>query len=106
MEQQFVVGPLKLLSVYSDKRYRRHALTQYFQDRSQQYGHNILSTSQKMSFVRSWQATTEKPKIDLNIVLPYLNIQDNNRYIIYIQFSIQYQDCGTNNVKNIVLSWK
>ena len=45
-------------------------------------------------------------KINLDIVLSYLNIQDNNRYNIYMQFSIQYQDCGVKNVKNIVLSWK
>ena len=43
-------------------------------------------------------------KINLDIVLPCLNIQDNNRYNIYIQFSIQYQDCGVKNVKNLVLS--
>ena len=65
-------------------------------------------------------------KINLDIVLAYLIIQDNNRYNIYIQFSIQYlytifdtifiynfryniyipfsiqyQDCS---IKNIVLS--
>ena len=40
-------------------------------------------------------------KINLDIVLSRLNIQDNNRYNIYIRFSIQYQDCG---VKNLVLS--
>ena len=42
-------------------------------------------------------------KINLDIVLSYLNIQDNNRYNIYIQFAIQYQDCGDKNVKNLVL---
>ena len=39
-------------------------------------------------------------KINIDIVLYCLDIQDNNRYNIYIQFSIQYQDCG---VKNLVL---
>ena len=29
-------------------------------------------------------------EINLDIVLSYLNIQDNNQYNIYIQFSIQY----------------
>ena len=43
-------------------------------------------------------------KINLDIVLFCLNIQDNNRYNIYIQFSIQYQDCGVKNGKNLVLS--
>ena len=43
-------------------------------------------------------------KINLDIVLSCHNIQDNNRYNIYIQFSIQYQDCGNKNVKNLVLS--
>ena len=42
-----------------------------------------------------------KSKIDLDIILSCLNIQDNNRYNIYVQFSIQYQYCG---VKNLVLS--
>ena len=37
-------------------------------------------------------------KINLDIVLSCLNIQDNNRYNIYIQFSIQYQDYGVKNV--------
>ena len=32
-------------------------------------------------------------KINLDIVLYCHNIQDNNRYNIYIQFLIQYQDC-------------
>ena len=45
-------------------------------------------------------------KINLDLVLSCLNIQDNNQYNIYIQFSIQYQVCGVKNVKNIVLSWK
>ena len=36
----------------------------------------------------------------LILILYCLNIRDNNRYNIYIQFSIQYQDCG---VKNFVL---
>ena len=43
-------------------------------------------------------------KINLDIVLSCLNIRDNNRCDIYIQFSIQYQDCGVKNVKNLVLS--
>ena len=47
---------------------------------------------------------TRYSKINLDIVLPCLNIQDNNRYNIYIQFSIQYQDCGDENVKNLVMS--
>ena len=38
--------------------------------------------------------------INLDIVLSCLNIQNNNRYNIYISFSIKYQDCG---VKNLVL---
>ena len=42
-------------------------------------------------------------KINLDIVLYCLNIQDNNRYNIQIQFSIHYQDCGIKNVKNLVL---
>ena len=42
-----------------------------------------------------------KTKINLDIVLSCLNFQNNNRYNIYIQFSIQYQDCV---VKNLVLS--
>ena len=42
-------------------------------------------------------------KINIDIVLSYPNIQGNNQYNIYIQFSIQYQDCG---VKNFVLSCK
>ena len=45
-------------------------------------------------------------KINLDIVLSCLNVQDNNRYNIYIQFSIQYQDCGDKNVKNLVLFYK
>ena len=45
-------------------------------------------------------------KINLDIVLSCLNIRDNNRYNIYIQFSIQYEDSGVKNVKNLVLSWK
>ena len=36
----------------------------------------------------------------LILILYCLNIHDNNRYDISIQFSIQYQDCG---VKNLVL---
>ena len=43
-------------------------------------------------------------KINLAIVLSCLNIPDNNRYNINIQFSIQYQDCGVKNVKNLVFS--
>ena len=43
-------------------------------------------------------------KINFDIVLSCLNIQANNRYNIYIQFSIQYQDCDVKNVKNLVLS--
>ena len=43
-------------------------------------------------------------KINLDLVLSCLNIQDNDRYNIYIQFSIQYQDCGVKNVKSLVLS--
>ena len=42
-------------------------------------------------------------KIILDIVLFCLNIQDNNGNI-YIQFSIQYQDYGIKNLKNLVLS--
>ena len=59
--------------------------------------------------ITSWLVLFEKiraaqhSKINLDIVLYCLNIQDNNRYTIYIQFSIQYQDCG---VKNLVLFWK
>ena len=41
-------------------------------------------------------------KINLDIVLSWLDIRDNNRYNIYIQFSIQYQDGGVKNVKNLV----
>ena len=37
-------------------------------------------------------------KINLDIVLPCFNIQDNNRYNIYIKFSLQYQDRGVENV--------
>ena len=33
-------------------------------------------------------------KINPDIVLSCLNIQDNDRYNIYIQFLIQYQDCA------------
>ena len=43
-------------------------------------------------------------KINLDIVLSYLNIQDNNLYNISIQLSIQYQDCGDKNVNNLVLT--
>ena len=43
-------------------------------------------------------------KINLGIILSCPNIQGNNRYNIYILFSIQYQDCGVKNVKNLVLS--
>ena len=43
-------------------------------------------------------------KINLDLVLSCLNIQNNNRYNIYIQFSVQYQDCGDKNVNNLVLS--
>ena len=43
-------------------------------------------------------------KINLDIILPCLNIQDNTRCNINIQFSIQYQDCGAKNVKNLALS--
>ena len=43
-------------------------------------------------------------KINLDNVLSFLNIQDNNRCNIYTQFSIQYQDCGVKNVKNLVFS--
>ena len=43
-------------------------------------------------------------KIYLDIVLSCLNIQNDNRYNIYIQFSIQYQDFGVKNVKNLFLS--
>ena len=43
-------------------------------------------------------------KINLDIVLPCPNIQDNKRYNIYMQLSIQYQDCGVKNVNNLVLS--
>ena len=42
-------------------------------------------------------------KINFDIVLSCLNIQDNNRYNIYTQFSIKYQDFGVKNVKNLVL---
>ena len=45
-------------------------------------------------------------KINIDIVFFCLNIDDNNRYNIYIQFSIQYQDCRLKNVKNLVLSEK
>ena len=40
----------------------------------------------------------------LILIFYCLNIRDNNRYNFYIQFSIQYQDCGVKNVKNLVLS--
>ena len=40
----------------------------------------------------------------LILILHCFIIQDNNRYNIYIQFSIQYQDCGVKNVKNLALS--
>ena len=43
-------------------------------------------------------------KINFDIVLFCLNNQDNNRYDIYIQFSIQYQYCGVKNIKNLALS--
>ena len=43
-------------------------------------------------------------KINLDIVLSGFDIQDNNRYNISIQFSIQYQNCGDKNVKNLALS--
>ena len=42
-------------------------------------------------------------KINLDIVLSRPNIQENNRYNIYIQLSIQYQDCSEKNVNNLVL---
>ena len=38
------------------------------------------------------------------LILYCLNIQDNKRSNIYIQFSIQYQDSGVKNVKNLALS--
>ena len=44
--------------------------------------------------------------INLDIVLSCPNIQDNNRYNNFIQFSIQHQDYGDKNAKNLVLSWK
>ena len=53
-----------------------------------------------MYFMAAWYS-----KIDLDIILTCLNIQDNNGYNIYIQFSIQYQACDVKNVKH-VLSWK
>ena len=43
-------------------------------------------------------------KINLDLVLSCINIQDNSRYNIYIQLSIKYEDCDVKNVKNIVLS--
>ena len=43
-------------------------------------------------------------KINLDIVLSCLNIRDNSQYNIYILFSIQYQDYGVKNVRNLVLS--
>ena len=43
-------------------------------------------------------------KINLDIVLSCLNMQDNNRYNMSIQFSIQYQDCSDKNINNLVLS--
>ena len=48
--------------------------------------------------------TARYSKIKLYIVLSCLNIQDNNRYNIYIQLLIQYQDCDVKNVKNLALS--
>ena len=49
---------------------------------------------------------TRYSKINLDIIVYCLNLQDNNRYNISIQFSIQYQVCGDKNVKNLVLSYK
>ena len=47
--------------------------------------------------------TARYSKINLDIVLSCRKIQDNNRYNIYIQFSIQYEDCDVKNVKNLVM---
>ena len=55
-------------------------------------------------YYNSLEFFIRQSKINLDIVLPCLNIQDNNRYNIFIQFSIPYEDCGVKNVKNLVLS--
>ena len=51
-----------------------------------------------------WIRAARYSKINLDIVLYCLNIQDTNRYNVYIQFSIQYQDYSVYNVKNLALS--
>ena len=58
---------------------------------------------EKLYRIKLWVARYSKINLDL---LSFLKIQDNNRYNIYIQFSIQYQDCGVKNVKNLVFSRK
>ena len=54
--------------------------------------------------VTIWFRAARYSKINLDIVLSCPNTQGHNPYNIYIQFSIQYQDCGVKNVKNLVLS--
>ena len=53
--------------------------------------------------VRKTAAVSYIARLILILYCIGLNIQDNNRYNIYIQFSIQYQDCSVKNVKNLVL---
>ena len=54
-----------------------------------------------MLMQKAYYTAARYSKINLDIALSCHNFQDNNRYNIYIQFSIQYQD-GV-NVKNLVL---
>ena len=53
---------------------------------------------------RQKQDCTIQQDYNLDIVLSCLNILDGNRYNIYIQFSIQYQDYSDKDVKNLILS--
>ena len=56
-----------------------------------------------MNFIYNKTEAVRYSKINIDIVFSCINIQDNNRYNIYMQFSIQYQDSGVKNVKNLVL---
>ena len=64
----------------------------------------ILNFSKKHAYAIKIFRAARYSKINLNIVLSCLNVRDNNRYNISIPFSMQYQDCGVNDVNNLVLS--
>ena len=65
----------------------------------------ILDTPNTYNQLLLFSETNEqcRIKINLDLALACLNMQDNNRYNICIQFSIQYQDCGVQNIKNLGL---